>query len=505
VRDHETGARRSPASRSLRRTWWLPLLLALIGAGVGGWVGLHRPHEASATVLVNPLVGNPFSPTGTGEDLLNLESEAQLVASDRVARAVADDLGSTGDPRDLLGGLTVTVPSNTQTLEVTFSASSAKRAVQRAQAFAENYLVVRSDRAQALVDRQSRLLRTQIGDAQRESERLTDSRETIDDPAALASVDAQIQTTLDRQQQLQQSLQELTQSVGSPGDVVNSAVATKPFGPLPAVAVFGGLGLVAFLVLGLALALLRTRSGSRVRHPDDVDAYGLPVLGTVARKSAARSRVMLLNGEPTTPDSSTAGGQVMSTVRTAVLTHRQRALPITVLLGTASVGTSASAVSAAGLARSLAQSNLRVVLVDLGDGSVAGAPNLPSGDGSERPGLLEVLQGTADVDDAVRKLGNGIELVTAGTDPSAVRHLLVNPRMESVLTALESRSDLVLVAAASLHDPAVQSLFGRVDTVLIEVNEGDTRLRDVARLAGLDGLAEELAGVVYVASSDHRA
>src|SRR3954470_2160222 len=141
----------------------------------------------------------------------------------------------------------------------------------------------------------------------------------------------------------------------------------------------------------------------------------------------------------------------------------------------------------------MAQSNLRVVLVDLGDGSVAGAPNLPSGDGSERPGPLEVLQGTADVDDAVRKLGNGIELVTAGTDPSAVRHLLVNPRMESVLTTLESRSDLVLVAAASLHDPAVQSLFGRVDTVLIEVNEGDTRLRDVARLAGLDGLAEELA------------
>lgn len=502
MRDHQTGARRSPASRSLRRSWWLPVLLAVLGASAGAWVGLHRPHEASATVLVNPLLGNPFSPTGTGEDLLNLESEAQLVASDQVARAVADEVGSTGDPRDLLGGLQVTVPSNTQTLVVTFSASSQQRAVQRAQAFAENYLVIRSDRAQALVDRQSRLLRTQIGDVRRESEQLADSRATINDPARRAAVDAQIESALDREQELQQRLQELAESAGSPGDVVNSAVPVKPFGPLPPVAVFGILGLVAFSVMGLVLALLRTRSGSRVRHPDDVESYGLDVLGTVARKSAARSRVMLINGDPTTRDSLAPDGEVMSKVRTAVLTHRTRPLPISVLLATASAGTP-SAVTGAGLARSLAQSNLRVVLLDLGDASGAGA--FAAVDGSERPGLLEVLQGTADVDDAVRKLGNDIELVTAGADASAVQHLLVNPRMESVLAALEARSEVVVVAAGSIHEPALQSLVGRVDAVLVEVNEGDTRLKDIAELAALRGLTEHLAGVVYVAASDHRA
>jgi polysaccharide biosynthesis transport protein len=503
VRDHQTGARRSPASRSLRRTWWLPVLLAVIGALAGGWVGLHRPHEASATVLVNPLVGNPFSPTGTGEDLLNLESEAQLVSSDRVARAVAEDIDATGDPRDLLGGLRVTVPPNTQTLVVTFAAGSQENAVRRAQAFAEDFLVVRSERAQALVDRQGRLLRTQIADARSEADQLVESRRSIRDPARQATVDAQIQTALDREQELRQRLLELTESADSPGDVVNSATPDKAFGPLPPAAVFGGLGLVAFFVLGLVLALLRTRSGSRVRHPDDVESYGFDVVGRVARKSAARSRVMLLNGEPTA-DSPAAGGEVMSRIRTAVLTHRTRPLPISVLLATASTGTS-SAVTGAGLARSLAQSNLRVVLLDLGNGSTAGSAVLPGADGSERPGLLEVLQGTADVDDAVRKLGNGIELVPAGSDVAALQHLVVNPRMESVLAALEARSDVVLVAAGSVREPAVLSLVDRMDAVLVEVNEGDTRVRDVAEVAALRGLTERLAGVVYVASSDHRA
>jgi succinoglycan biosynthesis transport protein ExoP len=505
VPDHLTGARRSPASRALRRGWWLPVVLAIIGAAVGGYVGSHRPHEAAATVLVNPLVGNPFSPTGTGEDLVNLQSEAQLVASDRVARAVAADTGYQGDPRDLLGGLSVTVPSNTQALVVTSSASTQPRAVRRAQAFAREYLVVRTKRADAVVASQSKVIQAQLAAARAQTKQLTASRTRTTDPAQQASLDTQIQSSVDRTQQLQQSLQELTGTPVDAGGVVNSAVPVKPFGPLSPVVVFAILGLIGFLVLGLALTLLRARSGSRVRHTDDVTSHGLDVVGTISRKSAARSRAMLLDDEPTSSDGQVPGDGVLSKLRLAILMHRSRPLPISVLVATASSSVP-TAVTGAGLARSLAQANLRVVLVDLGDGAPGlAAAGPPTADGSERPTLFEVLQGSAEVDDAVRKVGNGIELVPAGPDVEAVQHLLVNPRMETVMDALERRGDVVVVAAGSVHDPAVLSLVDRVDAVLVEVSEGQTRARDVAHVAQLTALGDRLAGVVYVAASDHRA
>ena len=48
-------------------------------------------HEATAVILLNPTEGNPFAPDSTaGVNLVDLETEAQLVLSDEVAGLVAD-------------------------------------------------------------------------------------------------------------------------------------------------------------------------------------------------------------------------------------------------------------------------------------------------------------------------------------------------------------------------------------------------------------------------------
>src|SRR3954469_16198519 len=91
----QTSPRRAALVAALRRSAALIVVLTLLGAGLGLAAGLLRSqsHTARASVLVSPLVGNPYYPGGQGEELINLETEAQLVASNEVARDVADNLG----------------------------------------------------------------------------------------------------------------------------------------------------------------------------------------------------------------------------------------------------------------------------------------------------------------------------------------------------------------------------------------------------------------------------
>ena len=77
----QTSPRRAALVAALRRSAALIVVLTLLGAGLGLAAGLLRSqsHTARASVLISPLVGNPYYPGGQGEELINLETEAQLV------------------------------------------------------------------------------------------------------------------------------------------------------------------------------------------------------------------------------------------------------------------------------------------------------------------------------------------------------------------------------------------------------------------------------------------
>ena len=111
---------------------------AALGAAAAGV--LASTYTAHATVLVTPLEGNPFNPTGNGDDLENLQSEAQLAQSDAVANLVAS---SALDPA---GDLTVEVPPNTQLLEFSYQAAGGAAAARDGvQELASAYLKFRSE------------------------------------------------------------------------------------------------------------------------------------------------------------------------------------------------------------------------------------------------------------------------------------------------------------------------------------------------------------------------
>ena len=94
----ETGQRQGGLMRHTGRTLLLVVVLTLCGAAAGGWLGSQRTdeHEAEAAILISPLLGNPFTPEASGDNLVNLTTEAELVASDPVAQLVSDKMADHG-------------------------------------------------------------------------------------------------------------------------------------------------------------------------------------------------------------------------------------------------------------------------------------------------------------------------------------------------------------------------------------------------------------------------
>lgn len=136
------------------------VLAALAGGGAAAAWANHRgqEHVGTAVIMVHPLEGNAYSPGGRGDDLVNLETEAQVLRSDAVARAVLDRLGEEGQATDLLADVAVVVPANTQLLQITVHGPDDDSAVARASAFADVYLQFRSARTEsAIYERTARL------------------------------------------------------------------------------------------------------------------------------------------------------------------------------------------------------------------------------------------------------------------------------------------------------------------------------------------------------------
>src|SRR3954471_2009259 len=84
----------------------LPLIVAttLVGVLLGFLVSTRLNVSSSATtsVLLNTLDGNPFSASTNGQQLINLETEAQALQSDAVAKMVVTATHSKTSPKDLL-------------------------------------------------------------------------------------------------------------------------------------------------------------------------------------------------------------------------------------------------------------------------------------------------------------------------------------------------------------------------------------------------------------------
>lgn len=216
-------------TRLLRvRFGWIVAVTLLATVSAGAFSLSQTPiYESTARVVVLPEV----KPAGPAPQPPSMGTEKELVGSDVVASGAARALGVS--VAELLDGLTVTVPVDTQVLAISYRSSSPSQAQRRAQAFANAYVAYKDSQPIITLPERARVIT----------------------PAQLP---------------------------GWP---------SRPNIPLNVAA-----GLIVGLLLGFLAALLRDRLDDRVRGASELEDRGLPVL-TVLPPTGPASDLAILHAQ----------------------------------------------------------------------------------------------------------------------------------------------------------------------------------------------------------------
>jgi capsular polysaccharide biosynthesis protein len=495
--DQQTSPRRAALVAALRRSVVLILVLAATGTALGVAAGLRRAedHTARASILVSPLDGNPFYPSGRGDDLINLETEAQLVSSDAVANAVAERIGDPGSASELLSGLDVSVPANTQILTIDYTASSDRVATRRAQGFAEAYLDFRKARSEAVTRAKTERIQRQINSQDTALSALVSKANAETNAARKNLLQEQINGVTSQIGQLQAALAELQTGSVDPGQVITPADIVGR-SSLRALLTYAVLGMLAGLVLALGVVIIRARSENRIHHADDIAPSGLPLLGSVSMDEVLDTNegiVMLEDGE------SLQIGSGLQALRVAVLSGDRRR-PVRILYSAAAEAARYPR-TALGLAYAAAASNLRTVLVDAtGEGGdITKFLSLDT-----RRGFTDVLAEGSPVTAVLCRLTDHLSVVPSGKPDPRADDLLTGPGVRTVFDDLAQDFDIVVVASGPRRTPQSQALAMVTDVTVVEAVESRSRLGDLVALADDPQAASSILGVVFVGRARSR-
>jgi succinoglycan biosynthesis transport protein ExoP len=416
---------------ALRRQSLIIVVCVVFGVLLGYGASVARPgsYVATATVLINPLSGNPYSPGVSGQDsLVSIVTESKVAVSDTVSGAAADSLGNV-PVSQLEKGVAVSVPPNTQIIEVSFASSDASFARRAAQAYVDSFLAYRITLAKAVSASQVLSLKDQQASVQ---DQLTTARAKLDSSGGASAYYAQQVKTLTSQvASLQQQVNQLEAQKPDAGDVISPATTpgrTSGIGrPLYLIggALFG-------LVAGLALALARQRRDDRVLHVDEIEGAGIPV---IAAWAGARGQ----------------SAEATRLIRARALAIPKR--PTVLVVGPTSALGEPSPVAAA-LAESLANLPRTVVFVDLADGAAA------TPDGAAPYGFTDLLTGRRTLlrELLVEKDANLTILPRGRADLSDATEFLDATRMRKVIAELPNRADYVVLNVPSLTDSVGETL-----------------------------------------------
>jgi succinoglycan biosynthesis transport protein ExoP len=429
------------ARRHLKLICSLAALATIIGVASG--LLLPASAKATATVLISPLDGNPYSTNGRGDDLTNLQSEAALVQADR-------------------SRVSVTVPPNTQVLQISYTGSSATAARDGAQAFANGYLTYRTQRAQSVLDARANKLREQEKKVQQELATATKRLTTAS--ATQKSFFRQRITAYNNQLGvIDEQNNDIAATPVNPGSVITPA--QPPSGSLTTrAATFGGAGLAVGLFAGLLIALALERSDRRLRDVRTVERLGVPVLSTV---SSSGGLVLV-----TAPKS--RAGEAYRRLRAAVVASVQER-PVTLLVTSATPAASATLTSS-NLAVALAHAGSATIMVDASFSETS--PSALFGLGQSK-GLSDVLMRGTDPTQLLVHADSQLRLLPRGPGAGAAAERFSGPRMRETVRLLRDKAEYILINAPSVHDANAQALCTLADAVLIVVTLGQTTRADI--------------------------
>jgi Mrp family chromosome partitioning ATPase len=425
----------------------------------------HASYDASTSVIVYPVAGAPFAQQATGNQLVDLSTEAQLVRSDAVAKLAQQTLARKGYTKlteaGLISRVLATVEANTQVLRITYSAGAPRRARDGADAFAAAYLSYRQSLAKADAAQGLATIATSRVSLQKA---LSLDEQALGNaaPSSAAAGRLRAQVKVDEQSLTDLAAQEadLSKRPTLPGEVLSPAtLPASPHGTSPPI--LGALGFLAGLAVGVVVAVARERRVGRIRRaaslPDEPPVLAVvpitrsaePVgLTNPAARSADAYRLLYLAVDAALPVSSHRGNIIV------VASLTDPAPPVGVNL----------AVAAAGAGR------VTTYVDALPRRKAPRLPALPSHGGG--PGFAEALLGDADAVALRVHVAPGFSVLPAGADISRAASSYGGPRTQRVLEALRRAADLVVIGAPPLTDPDGQALANVADAVIIAVPVG---------------------------------
>jgi capsular exopolysaccharide synthesis family protein len=422
--------------RAIRLSWWLPVAGLVIGVAVAlAWSLVQSPlYTARTQLFVSTTDSSSTADVYQGSQFSQnrVTSYAQLLTGAELAGRVIEQLNLAVSADELASEVDATAVAGTVLINVSVTDPSAENAQLIARTLASEFI--------QLVDE-------------------------LEAPAV--------------------------DGVGSPVKVTvtdDAGVPNEPSSPqtLRDVAVGGFVG----LILGMVLALVRSRLDRSVRDRDEASSLaGAPIIGVILRDDTLQEKHAIERGS--TSRTAEAYRQLRTNLQFLSVDE-----PPKVIMISSAVPSEGKTTVAVNLALTLAEAGRSVTLVE-GDlrrprvtrylGMVGGA------------GLTNILAGSAEVGDVLQPYGDGgLKVIAAGPTPPNPSELLASSQMFKLIDELRGTNDFVLIDAPPLLPVADASgLAVIVDGVVLSVRYGSTKKEQLQQTrATLDRVGARTLGVI---------
>lgn len=453
---------------------WLILLITISAGVISFFISLQMTayYQSSTTVLVNQAPATQMTDYSSVLMSKQLTSTySGMMTTDTVLSEVVSQLGLIVDLDDLREMITITPKTDTaliiisvETIDPYLSANIANtistvfaKQIQdiQTQRFSQSKETINQQLAD--IDTQRTALETQISQSSDELEK--------------ARLDDKITQYNDLYATLLQSLEEVqlseAQSVSSVVQVEPASPNLTPVKPKLAQNVILA-AMIGFL-LTIMIIFMREALDDTIKTPEEIgQKFNLPVLGVINRYDS-RKGVLITVLEPRSPTA-----EAYRTLRTNV-SYTSVDKPLHTLMITSTESGEGKTTTICNLGVVLAQNgyNITIADCDLRHPKLHTYFGLPN-----RAGLSTLFAHQTEIPNGAQQITmvKNLNLLTTGQLPPNPAELLGSKKMQSILSAMCQKSDLVLVdvpPVLAVTDAAV--LAPSIDGVILVVRPGKTR------------------------------